>query len=549
MTTSPPASPPLLADGRLGQPIITVLDDDPAIRDLLQIRLERAGYKVLPAGSYEQFTAIMTDCDAVLCDIILSGSNGLHALKWARQHYPNTPIIMMTGEPTYETAAEAIRLGAYDYLAKPINKDELLATIARAVQHRRLALEKERLEKENQAYQLGLEQRVAERTQALRESQEFLANLTNTMADAVFSINLPEYRIEYVNQAVSQIFGYQPEELRGQTLHILYPDKTGFNIFVQRLMAARQAGQNQMRLEQLLRHKSDKSIWTEIAATFLDEEEQPIQIISVVRDISQRSLLLGVVAHELRGPLALLKGFSEVLLEDVESIDPDSLSKYLTSINSTVVRMFTLLNELLDVTSIELGQISLTLEPVNVSQLLQAQTSDYTYIAHKKSISLREHIASEKLICSCDSAKISQVISNFIDNAIKYSQPETTIEIRGEQRGLHIWVGIKDQGPGIKPDEIQYLFKNFGKTSSRPTGGEKSTGLGLAICKKIIEAHRGEIGVESNVGEGTTFWFSLPVARLPLLSQRDSQVEINVVETGKRQTADERSDPNQTPTD
>jgi PAS domain S-box-containing protein len=477
---------------------------------LLRVRLERAGYNVLLAGSYQEFTETMTHYDAVLCDIILSGNNGFQALKWIRQYYPHTPVIMMTGEPTYETAAEAIRLGAYDYLAKPINKDELLAILARAVAHGRLALEKERLEKENEAYQLELEQRVAERTQALRESQQFLANLTNTLADAVFSIKLPEYRIEYVNQAVSQVLGYEPAELLNQTLQCLYPDKAGFDIFIQKQTSMLKTGQRQMRLEQLLRHKSGKLIWTEIAAAFLDTDGQPSQIISVVRDISQRTLLLGVVAHELRGPLALLKGFSEVLSEDVQDIDPESMAKYLGSINSTVVRMFTMLNELLDVTSIELGQISLTLEPVNLSQLLKTQVSEYAYIAHKKNITLAERLSSKMLTCNCDAAKISQVVSNFIDNAIKYSEPDTIIEVIGEQQNEKIWVGVKDEGPGIKVDEVQYLFKNFGKASSRPTGGEKSTGLGLAICKKIIEAHRGEIGVESNPDCGATFWFSLP---------------------------------------
>jgi PAS domain S-box-containing protein len=498
MTTSSPSSSPLLAADRIGPASITILDDDPAILDLLRMRLEGAGYKVLLAGSYKEFTALMTECDVVLCDIILADSNGLHALQWSRQHYPTTPVIMITGEPTYETAAEAIRLGAYDYLAKPINKDQLLATLDRAVQYRRLALEKERLEQENELYRRELEQRVAERTQALHTSQEFLTNLTNTMADAVFSIKLPEYRIEYVNQAVSHIFGYQPEELLGQTLHILYADPAGFDLFVQRQAVARKIAQDHLRLEQLLCHKSGKLIWTEMAAAFVDEAGQPVQIISVVRDITQRSLLLGVVAHELRGPLALLKGFSEVLMEDVESIDPKSLSKYLTSIHTTVVRMFTMLNDLLDITSIELGQISLILEPINLSQLLHTQVSDYNYIARKKGIILREVLAKEALTCSCDAAKISQVISNFIDNAIKYSEPGTTIDIIAERHGAKIWVGVKDPGPGIKADEIQHLFRNFGKTSSRPTGGEKSTGLGLAISKKIIEAHQGEIGVESN---------------------------------------------------
>jgi signal transduction histidine kinase len=217
------------------------------------------------------------------------------------------------------------------------------------------------------------------------------------------------------------------------------------------------------------------------------------------------------VAHELRGPLALLRGFSDVLLEDVENIDKESMVKYLASINTTVGRMFTMLNELLDVTSIELGQISLNFEQVDLNNLLRTHVDDYAYIARKKNITLAVQPPSEKLLCQCDPIKIGQVISNFIDNAIKYSKPDTRVELKAEQRAAMIWVGVQDQGPGVKPEEIEHLFKNFGKTSSRPTGGEKSTGLGLAICKKIIEAHHGQIGVETGPHHrGATFWFSLP---------------------------------------
>ncbi len=506
------SSPPSASADRIDRPTVIVLDDELAVQDLLRLRLERSGYQVLTAGTYDEFIQIMSGGDVVLCDIILPGNDGLQALKWMRQHYPDVPVIMMTGEPTYETAAEAIRLGAYDYLAKPINKDELLATVIRSVAHRRLALDKKRLEKENEAYRLELERRVADRTRELHESREFLANLTNTMADAVFSIKLPEYRIEYVNEAVTSIFGYQPAELLGQSLPILYPDPTTFEIFLQKQQASLKAGQNQVRLEQLLRHKSDKLIWTEMAATYLLAEGQPVKIISVIRDISQRSLLLGVVAHELRGPLALLRGFSDVLLEDIENIDQKSMAKYLASTSTTVGRMFTMLNELLDITSIELGQISLNFEQVDLSNLLRTHVDDYAYIARKKSITLETRLPSPAILCQCDSVKIGQVISNFIDNAIKYSKPNTKVEIRAEQRASTVWVGVRDQGPGVKSEEIEHLFKNFGKMSSRPTGGEKSTGLGLAICKKIIEAHHGEIGVETGPHRGATFWFSLPQA-------------------------------------
>lgn len=492
---------------------VTVLDDESAVRNALRLRLERAGYNVLTAGSYQEFTQVMADCDAVLCDIILPGNDGLQALNWVRQHYPDTPVIMMTGKPTYETAAEAIRAGAYDYLAKPIDKEELLHTIERATQHRHLLREKERLEAENQAYRMHLEQQVAEQTEALRESEAFLSTLTNTMADAVFSLKLPDYRIEYVNQAVTEIFGYKPEELLGQTLHILYPEQSNFDTFKQKQTVATVMGQGQIRLEQSLRRKDGKSVWTEMVATFIYNGDQLSEIIAVIRDITQRSFLLGVVAHELRSPLGLLNGFSVAMLDDLDNIDKESLQKYLTVINDSATRMLKLVDELLDVTKIELGEVPLDLQTVNLADLLHTHTGDYTYVAGKKNITLKEDFSAEPLTCQCDPIKIGQVISNFIDNGIKYSPANTTIEIISKKENAHVWVGVKDEGPGIKPEEMQHLFKSFehDKISSKPTAGEKSSGLGLAICKKIIEAHHGEIGVNAEPGQGSTFWFSLPL--------------------------------------
>ena len=491
---------------------VLVLDDEQTIRDALRLRLERSGFNVLTAGTYEEFKQVMTDCDAVLCDIILPGDSGLHALEWVRTHFPNTPVIMMTGKPTYETAAEAIRLGAYDYLAKPINKDELLHALERAVQHRRLTLDKARLEAENAAYRLHLEQRVEEQTQALRASQEVLTTITNTMADAVFSLRLPDYRIEYVNQAAESIFGYQPEELIGQTMAVLYPDSAKFRAFRQKQDMALAIGQTQIRLEQSMQRQDGHTLWAEIVATFIQTEDQVSQIIAVIRDITQRSFLLGVVAHELRSPLGLLKGFSVAMMDDLDNIDRQSLRTYLGVIDDSSSRMLRLVNELLDVTKIELGEVPLDIISADLGQLLRTQRRDYAYVARKKEIALKEVLPSEALNCQCDPVKIGQVMANFIDNAIKYSPSGTTVEITGKQLDSGIWIGIRDEGPGIKPEEEQHLFKSFEHTkiSSKPTAGEKSSGLGLAICKKIIEAHHGEIGVDSTPGDGSTFWFTVP---------------------------------------
>jgi signal transduction histidine kinase len=110
-----------------------------------------------------------------------------------------------------------------------------------------------------------------------------------------------------------------------------------------------------------------------------------------------------------------------------------------------------------------------------------------------------------------DRNKIEQVLNNLISNAIKYSYPNTTIRIEVLRQGDFVVTKVIDQGQGIPADELPHVFKPFQKASTKPTAGEKSTGLGLAIVKKIIEGHQGEIGVESEVGKGSTFFFRLPL--------------------------------------
>jgi len=490
-----------------------ILDDEQIVRRALKMGLERSGYRVLTAENFKQFTQVMQDCDAVLCDIILPGNNGLQALKWARENFPNTPVIMMTGKPTVETAAEAMRFGAFDYLAKPVQKNDLLLTLQRAIQHRQLVLDKARLEAENESYRQQLENQVEEKSQALQESQEFLTTLTNTMADAVFSIRLPDYKIEYVNQAVSTIFGYQPAELLGQSFDRLFIDANGFAVYHQKINAAIEQDRAQTQVELPMLKKDETSIMTEVVSTFICREGEAYpQIISVVRDVTQRSFLLGVVAHELRNPLGLVTGFVHVLLSEVQTMDRESLEKYLGVISEHTSHMLAMLDGLLDVTKIEFGEVALDIRPENVVPLLARLTEEHKILAKDKNITLQFVPEKPELVCACDPTKVGEVLANLIDNAIKYSNPDTTVQIVARSHNSGVWVGVKDQGSGINPQEIQHVFKGFShkKVSTRPTAGERSTGLGLAICKRIIEAHGGQIGVESVPGQGSTFWFTLP---------------------------------------
>jgi signal transduction histidine kinase len=175
--------------------------------------------------------------------------------------------------------------------------------------------------------------------------------------------------------------------------------------------------------------------------------------------------------------------------------------------------MLALVNDFLDVSTIEAGQLQLKLEPVLPDVFFTNCFETNKLLTKEKSITLKLDLEKELPIADIDSDRINQVISNLITNAIKYSVPYTEIILSVRRvKENEVVVAVSDQGQGIPKDDIHKLFKMFGKARVRPTAGEKSTGLGLAICKYIVEAHGCRIWVESEgMGKGSTFKFTLPL--------------------------------------
>jgi len=347
----------------------------------------------------------------------------------------------------------------------------------------------------------------------LEPTAHTFSNLAEQAADVIISLSLPSFTIEYVNQAVAAAFGYLPPELRGESFARLYPNPTNFEIFGKKLAAAGALHQKHMRIEQLLRHKNGTILWTENHVSIIyNEDDIPCRLICSVRDITQRSLLLSTVAHELRAPLSILTGLSSVLVDDAHSLNSEEQTRYLSILNQTATDIGQMLDKLMDVTSFELGKVMLELEPIALTTLLEQQVQRYEARASEKRIQLMVSSDLGDQAYYCDRMRIGQVTANFLENAIKYSPSDTTVELLGYEQENFFWIGVRDQGPGIPVQEQQYLFQHLGhsKISSKPTGGEKSSGLGLVICKKIIEAHGGTLGVDSDEGQGATFWFTLP---------------------------------------
>ena len=271
--------------------------------------------------------------------------------------------------------------------------------------------------------------------------------------------------------------------------------------------ALRTALKNQSRAEK------DDSLFDEISR--LNNE-----LVSMQRELAKKNAelerlnqeknrFLGMAAHDLRNPLQSILNLSSYLLEEDPATLGEDYHDFMEGIYSSSEFMAHLVDDLLDVAKIESGKLQLDYSPVDVVGLVSKNVTLNRFFAARKKIQI-DLITDSLPTALLDSAKLEQVLNNLLGNAIKFSPAEGHIEVRLVRTGDLFCLSVKDEGPGVSAEESANLFKPFqrGKTG---TAGEKSTGLGLVIVKRIVEGHGGKIWLESEVGKGTTFFVSIPL--------------------------------------
>ncbi len=233
----------------------------------------------------------------------------------------------------------------------------------------------------------------------------------------------------------------------------------------------------------------------------------------------QKNEFVGVAAHDLRNPLQIIVGYGQLLLEETfGSLTPEQ-RKMISAISRNGDFMLRMITDLLFISQIEAGKLQLDLRPTDIVDLARKNVELNRLLAEQKRISLSLGHDENFPPMMLDAPKIEQVLNNLIQNAIKFSHPQTRIEVRLDRDERGVLLSVKDEGQGIPAGEMDRLFKPFERTSVRATGGEPSTGLGLAIVKRIVSGHRGEIWAESQVGVGSTFFVSLPFSMLTASDQ------------------------------
>jgi two-component system, OmpR family, sensor kinase len=224
-----------------------------------------------------------------------------------------------------------------------------------------------------------------------------------------------------------------------------------------------------------------------------------------------KNRFLGMAAHDLRSPLGVILTYAEFLEAEATPVLNEEQREFVATIRQTSEFMLNLVNDLLDVSTIESGRLELQRALIDVAALVERNVTLNRALAARKRIAV-DFVppAGGPVQAELDAGKIQQVLNNLLTNAVHYSHADTRVVVTLEASRESVTVKVRDQGQGIPAEELPKLFRPFGRTRVRATAGEQSTGLGLAIARRIVEGHGGKLTVESQVGRGSEFQLVLP---------------------------------------
>jgi two-component system sensor histidine kinase KdpD len=247
----------------------------------------------------------------------------------------------------------------------------------------------------------------------------------------------------------------------------------------------------------------------ELYQVVLEMEQLVAENEHLIKERQKLSELLANILHELRAPLASIKGFTTALLQTDVKWDKKTQRDFLQTIDQETDRVNRLIGDLLDMSRLEAGALKLDKDSYQISEILDSVS--------RRLITLTEHHELRTVVPDglplvfVDEMRIGQVLTNLVENSIKYSRAGSPITIEAQRDGNQVIVSVTDQGEGITAEFLPKVFDRFYQVKGVVSGRKKGVGLGLSICRGIVEAHGGEIWAESWVGEGSRFSFSLPV--------------------------------------
>ena len=531
---------------------ILVVDDDLDFLEVIKRILESKGYEVETAPSANKAISCARKrfYNAAILDISLPDADGTELLSKFLEIHPDIIAIMLTGHSSVQNAVQSLNRGAFAYLEKPLDPETLLSVISRGLEKQRLVLENRKLmdelEQRNHITNtlLSVSQAVSQSLdlqEIINSSLEKVTQYTGINASFIYLYEnsqltlrgyhgLPPEVAEAIEKEIDTdngIIGHiltqaEPtiiEKLKESTeSDLAFLEKGLYHSFVGIPLAILGESIGVMGVANELDNGFTTSnielltgIGREIAIAVRNAQlYEDASSAKALRELdSMRTDFLANVSHELRTPLAVIKGSANSLLQPDVIFDDVTRQYFLQSIDKDADTLTRLVDDLLMMSRLEAEALEVRKKPYKLTEVIDSIKDRLVNLTVRHHLSF--NISDEVPLVSIDDVRISQVLTNLVENSVKFSEDNTTIVIEATPHNGEVIVSVTDEGIGIPSELHDKIFDRFFQGNGRKTGRRKGTGLGLAICRGIIEAHGGRIWVESKPGKYTRFSFSLPV--------------------------------------
>lgn len=536
---------------------ILVVEDEPSVSDLLQEFLGGQGYAITVASNgldgAERIPQVRPA--VVITDINLPGQSGLEVMRAAKAHDPEIAVIVITGYASASTAIDALRQGAYDYVTKPFDLDEVHQIVERGIATRRLKAINRRLVEELRAKNQILEQHEAELQHRVAQATSQMRALYDVGVEIGADLEL-EPRIARITSRGADLAGapaamlfLRVPELDACTLgaaHGVSPSVDGSPWTLDGVLADAWEGRGVCHAGPVAVPGLDAPVQSLLAVPFIAEGEtfallalidkpggfdaederflalyasqaavamRNSQLYEHTRSLDRlKSEFVAVVSHEIRTPITSIKGAVELLSDDRYFTISDEQTKLLRIAQANTERLLVLISDILDFNRLETSSLPMQIEHQVLGPVVDKAVHAVETMREERDVHIEVTLAPDLPDLPLDAERVAQVISHLLANAIKFSPAGGRIEVSAQAEAAGVRVAVRDHGEGIPSQDLPRLFQKFSQLDSSATRRTGGTGLGLVLCKSIVEQHGGRMSVESTHGEGSCFSFTLPLA-------------------------------------
>jgi PAS domain S-box-containing protein len=485
---------------------ILVIDDEQIMRDGCSRILSKDGWNVISAENgqkgLDEIQASPDKVDLVLLDLMMPGMSGMEVLDRVRTVDPNLLVIVITGYATVESAVEAMKKGAYDFVPKPFTPDQLRIIVRRALERNALQKEAEFLRKERE-----------KSLQDISTEKSKIRTIINCMGDGVLVCDR-DGCVVLSNPAVSRMLMIPENSLLGKFLSQcgLHPE---LSKVIEESLQTKDSGYTSVSQE-LSIGESEIFLLAHTAPVRNDLGET-LGSVTVLQDIrhlkeldKMKSEFIAMVAHELRAPIASVEQQLNVILNGMAGEVTAKQEKLLSRAKERTHGLLTLIKDLLDLSKIEAGKMVQYKEPLSLQEVISKVIDLMRAEAEAKKIDLQFSAPPTTPLINADRNSMEGIFTNLISNAIKYTPEGGKVWVTLGEEGGFVKATVSDTGIGIKKEDLPRIFDKFYRVKTPETREIIGTGLGLAIVKNIVDAHLGSISVESEEGGGTTFTVLFP---------------------------------------